>query len=211
MVSLTSHHLFFVSVLIIKSACIVKKGLYRIGTPSCNTTEAMIIVLNGPLGIGKSTTAWALNERLDRSVMLDMDYIVAIHPFDYYHQPDLEYAYATAALLIRHHQAHGYRHFVVNWVFESAEQLQRFASHLEPTGLPLHSFYLTCDPDMLEQRIRRRNLSDVEWEVQRGRELVKILERAAEAGNIGVPIDTTSRSPDEVVSTIQATLHASLT
>jgi hypothetical protein len=148
---------------------------------------------------------------LERSVMLDMDYIAAIHPFNYYHQPDLDYAYTTAALLIRHHQSHGYRHFVVNWVFEAAEQLERFASHLEPTGLHIRSFYLTCAPDILEQRIRLRNLPDVEWEVQRGRELVTILERAATAGYIGVAIDTTFHSSAEVVDRIQATLHDSLT
>ena len=37
----------------------------------------MIIVLNGPLGIGKSTLAEALAESIDQSVMLDGDHLVA--------------------------------------------------------------------------------------------------------------------------------------
>jgi adenylate kinase family enzyme len=40
----------------------------------------MIIVLNGPLGIGKSTLAEALSESIDRCVMLDGDALVAANP-----------------------------------------------------------------------------------------------------------------------------------
>lgn len=40
----------------------------------------MIIVLNGPLGIGKSTLAEALTESLDGCVMLDGDRLLAVSP-----------------------------------------------------------------------------------------------------------------------------------
>jgi adenylate kinase family enzyme len=40
----------------------------------------MIIVLNGPLGIGKSTFAEALTESIESSVMLDGDRLVAVNP-----------------------------------------------------------------------------------------------------------------------------------
>jgi broad-specificity NMP kinase len=162
----------------------------------------MIIILNGPLGIGKTTTAWGVVGRFERAVMLDMDYIAAIQPFDYYRQSDLDYAYQTLAILLTHHQAHGYQNFVVNWVFESAAQIERLKSHLAPLELPIHVFRLTCAPDVVEQRIRRRNLPDVEWEVQRARDLISILERAASEGDIGTLIDTTFLTPEAVVDVI---------
>ena len=40
----------------------------------------MIIVLNGPLGIGKSTLAEALTESIDACVMLSGDQLVAVNP-----------------------------------------------------------------------------------------------------------------------------------
>ena len=40
----------------------------------------MIIVLNGPLGIGKSTLAEALAESIDECVMLNGDRLVAANP-----------------------------------------------------------------------------------------------------------------------------------
>ena len=38
----------------------------------------MIIVLNGPLGIGKSTLAEALTESIDACAMLSGDHLVAV-------------------------------------------------------------------------------------------------------------------------------------
>jgi hypothetical protein len=40
----------------------------------------MFIILNKPLGIGKSTLAEALTESIDNCVMLDGDYVVAVNP-----------------------------------------------------------------------------------------------------------------------------------
>lgn len=166
----------------------------------------MIIILNGPLGIGKSTTAWGLVARFEQAVMLDMDYIAAIHPFDFYNPQHLDYCLQTLALLIRHHRAHGYTHFVVNWVFESAALLEQLRTHLADLPLALSVFRLTCTPQVLEQRIRQRNLPNVEWEVQRGRDLLAILERAAAEGGMGIGVDTTSRTADEVVDLIASHL-----
>src|SRR5205085_12328205 len=39
----------------------------------------MIILLNGPLGIGKSETAWALMYRLAPAAMIDVDHVAAAH------------------------------------------------------------------------------------------------------------------------------------
>ena len=59
----------------------------------------MIVVLNGPLGIGKSTLAEALSESIDRCVMLDGDKIAATNP-----PSSLEYLHATLELLVAHHR-----------------------------------------------------------------------------------------------------------
>ena len=57
----------------------------------------MIIVLNGPLGIGKSTLAETLAESLDHCVMLDGDHLIAANP-----PPDdeMEFLHSTIALLV---------------------------------------------------------------------------------------------------------------
>jgi broad-specificity NMP kinase len=44
----------------------------------------MIVIINGPCGIGKTSVAWALNARFERAVMLDGDYLGTVHPFEIY-------------------------------------------------------------------------------------------------------------------------------
>jgi chloramphenicol 3-O-phosphotransferase len=56
----------------------------------------MIIVLNGPLGIGKSTLAEALTESVDGCVMLDGDRLVAVNPP---HREELDHLHSTIAPL----------------------------------------------------------------------------------------------------------------
>ena len=69
----------------------------------------MIIVLNGPLGIGKSTLAEALAESIDECVMLDGDHLVAANPPP---ADEIEYLHSTITLLVAHHRRFGYLHFV---------------------------------------------------------------------------------------------------
>jgi hypothetical protein len=164
----------------------------------------MIIILNGPLGIGKSETAWGLLYRLEPGAMLDVDHLAAIHPFDYYEPADLEYARELCALLVRRHRERGLRNFVINWVYESAEELSRLKEALAPFGLPIHAYRLTCSAEALVERIRRRGRPDVEGEERRGIELLGILERAGAAGDLGKAIDTTELSVEQVVERILA-------
>jgi AAA domain len=168
----------------------------------------MIVIINGPLGIGKSEASWQLLYRLPRAVMLDMDHIAAFHPCDYYCQEHLDYAYSTARILVEHHVRHGFFDFILNWVFESPEQLARFKKELAAFDLPIHSFRLWCDPDEIARRIRARNREDLNGEIARSRELVAILDAAAQSGDIGTVIDTTSLTVEQTVDQIWGYIQA---
>jgi hypothetical protein len=89
-------------------------------------STVVILIIIGPLGIGKTTTASYLLEKFRVGVMLDGDYIAAFHPFDHYNSAHLDYAYHTFRVLIAHHLANGIRDFVLNWVFEDPARLQQF-------------------------------------------------------------------------------------
>jgi energy-coupling factor transporter ATP-binding protein EcfA2 len=81
----------------------------------------VFILLNGPLGIGKSTLAEALAESIDHCAMLDGDCLVAVHPPPV---DELEYLHSTIALLVGHHRQFGYRHFVINHLWRTAAERQ---------------------------------------------------------------------------------------
>jgi broad-specificity NMP kinase len=171
----------------------------------------MIILINGPLGVGKTETSWGLLRRFDRAVMLDGDYVASFHPRDYSNPEHMEYAFETFRVLAEHHHGHGIDNIVINWVFESAEALGRLCLALNGIGLPINTFHLRCDSDVIAERIRRRNLPDVEQELRRSRELVDIMEKAALGGDLGMEIDTTRLNVEQTVERIWFLLsHANI-
>ena len=80
----------------------------------------MIIVLNGPLGIGKSTLAEALTERIESCVMLNGDRLVAVNPPA---ADALDHLHSTIALLVAHQGHYGYRNYVIDHVWRSPAEL----------------------------------------------------------------------------------------
>lgn len=160
----------------------------------------MIVVLNGPLGIGKSTLAEALAESIDQCVMLDGDHLVAANP-----PPADEWAYlhATLALLVAHHRAHGYRHFVIDHLWRTPAELdalRRALIEADP-GADIRCFLLTLPADENLRRIERRQharaLDEQEFEARTVAEERDALFRP-EAGDLGEPFDV-SAPPDELV------------
>ena len=107
----------------------------------------MIIIINGSLGVGKSSVAEELHWKFDKSVHLDGDYIGDVHPFGIYDEARLDHLYRTLALLIDFHQQNGYHSFVINYVFESPDSLQSLIALLRPLDPSIHTYWLTCDEE----------------------------------------------------------------
>lgn len=162
----------------------------------------MIIILNGSLGVGKSSVAEAIHYKFDKSVNLDGDYIGDVNPFEIYDDARITHLYRTLAHLIAFHQAHGYANFVVNYVFESAGSLQKLVGLLRPLDQDIHVFWLTCDREAQRERIRARGRNEIGWELDRFIELQAIQAKAAEKGFIGTEVDTTGLSVMQVAEKI---------
>src|SRR6516162_5721509 len=111
----------------------------------------MIIVLNGPLGIGKSTLAEALTESIDECAMLSGDHLVAVNPPS---GMQLEHLHSTIELLIHHHQRFGYRNFVIEHVWRTESELSDLMRRFQDPNI--HCFLLTLPLEENLRRIERR-------------------------------------------------------
>lgn len=111
----------------------------------------MIIVLNGPLGIGKSTLAEALAERIDHCIMLDGDHLLACNPPPV---DEIEFLHSSIALLVAHGQQFGYRHFVINHLWRTPAELADLRRRLLglDSDADIRCFLLTLP---LEENLRR--------------------------------------------------------
>ena len=145
----------------------------------------MIIVLNGPIGIGKSTLAEALTESIERCVMLDGDRLLAANP-----PPTnaLEHLHSIIALLIAYYQRLGYRHFVINHAWRSAAalaDLRKRVTAIEPTAV-VRCFLLTLPADenlrRIERRQRARAIDEREFELRMFAEERKALSKGSDLG-----------------------------
>jgi len=168
----------------------------------------MIIIINGSLGVGKTSVADELRYKFDRSVHLDGDSIGDVHPFEIYDDIRIRHLYRTLELLIGFHQKNGYQNFVINYVFESPESLRELLDLLHPLDPSIHVYWLTCDKEEQAERIRNRKRESLQWELNRFVELQHIQRKASESGFIGKEVDTTRLTLDEVVEAIWKDISA---
>jgi broad-specificity NMP kinase len=162
----------------------------------------MIIIINGSLGVGKTSVAEAIHYKFDKSVNLDGDYIGDVNPFEIYDDARIDHLYRTFAHLIAFHQENGYANFVINYVFESHTSLQELLDLLHPLDSDVHVFWLTCDREAQRERIQSRGGYEIEWELERLIVLQEIQAKAAEKGFIGTEVDTTGLSVEQVAESI---------
>lgn len=161
----------------------------------------MIIVLNGPLGIGKSTLAEALTESIEWCVMLDGDHLIATNPPP---ADEIEYLHSTIALLVAHHRRFGYRHFVIDHFWRTPEELADLRRRLleVDADADIRCFLLTLP---LRENLRRiewrqsvRAIDEAEFERETlAEEREALLE--SEDGSLGEPFDV-SAPPDDLVA-----------
>jgi broad-specificity NMP kinase len=168
----------------------------------------MILIINGSLGVGKTSVAEQLTWKFDKAVHLDGDAIGDVHPFEIYDPARIDHLYRTLGLLVKFHQQNGYNNFVINYVFESAQSLGNLLALLRPLDPSLHVFWLTCSPQEQERRIRARSRDQVEWELARFVELQRNQSEAAQGGFIGVKVDTSEMSAAEVAGEIWAQIES---
>ncbi|MBN1976696.1 MAG: GrpB family protein [Anaerolineae bacterium] len=172
----------------------------------------MIVIINGPCGIGKTSVAWELVSHFECAVMLDGDYIGAVHPFEIYDEARVAYLYRTIHHLVAYHiEQGGYHDFVINYVFETPESLAALRLLLL-SGLDsiTHAYRLIASDDAIEARIRQREQesdADLRWHLKRYKELVTIQDAAAKRGDVGFAIDTTDRTAAEVADAIWEDIH----
>ena len=117
----------------------------------------MIIIITGPCGIGKTAVSEVLPTRLGRAVMLDGDYIGAVHPFEIYDDARIAYLYHTLQHLVAFHRREGgYRYFVINYVFESPDSLADLCRRLVVHDNEIYVFRLTASDAAVAERIIKR-------------------------------------------------------
>ena len=112
-----------------------------------------LILLSGPMGVGKTTTASLLHRQLNRSVFLDGDWCWDMHPFTVTEETKAMVLDNITHLLRNFLACTQFETVIFSWVMDSQDIVDRILSRLDLSGCVVHSFTLTATPEALTQRV----------------------------------------------------------
>lgn len=155
----------------------------------------MILIVNGPCGVGKSTVTKELEEKFDACVHIKADYV---HCFIVNSQIIPEHIRMTdinIESLVKNFKMNGFKNIIIDNVYETTEHMNSVINNLKQYDEAVFSVLLYCE---LEENIRRdgmRPLDDICGE-QRVRELHEIMYNQE---GLGVIFDNTN-TPKEIMA-----------
>ena len=117
----------------------------------------MIVILTGPIGSGKTSTAWGLLKIFNNMVFLDCDWFAAMQPFSWDKKSDIAMIYEILARMIDFHEAQGKKRFVITLNSQMAAAYKDFVHLFMVKKMPIYAFRLKCEDQILLKRIEARN------------------------------------------------------
>ena len=156
------------------------------------------IVINGPMGVGKTTVGQYIAEKYPGTAFIDGDWCMDIHPFVGNRETK---AMAVDNIL---HMAGNYsrcsacRMLVIVWLMDDAWVRERIAEGLSGQGLAVNSVTLMCD----EAELIRRWKNDTVCPWRTDEWLQVSIKSLAQFGAMPGCIDTTGRTVAQVADAI---------
>lgn len=123
-----------------------------------------VIIINGPIGVGKSTVGRLLCKKLNKSAFLDGDWCFDLHPF-IDDQETKEMAVDNIIHIINNYLNCSHCDYVVfNWVMDKMELYKKITDSLQVNKSCLYEIALICTEEALTDRWYKDNLC--EWRIE---------------------------------------------
>ena len=171
------------------------------------TSPFPVVVITGPVGVGKTTTAVALSELMTdlglSHTLIGMDALTATWPRSADDSFNERLGLRNLADVVRNGREAGSERLIVAAVVESREGRERY--HEAIPGAEVTVIRLVAPIEHIRERIAARNSiagwseAGVSWEKDRAAELIAIMDTNDVADVI---IDTTDRSPNDTAQEI---------
>lgn len=150
-----------------------------------------ILVITGPIGVGKTVVMWEVGEQLEAAAMphamVDFDDLVWSYPRPPEDPFNLGIGFENLRCVWSNYSARGIVTLLVAYVLETREGLRRFEEVIP--GARLTVCRLRATADTLEERLLRREVgSDRERQLRRSVELSQQFDRH-EVGDFVVDVD----------------------
>ena len=114
-----------------------------------------LILINGAMGVGKSTVAPLLAKRLAPAVWLDGDWCWKMEPFTVTEENKEVVLENIQTLLGNFLRRGSWETVIFCWVMDHPEIIRQVLEPLKEENIPLWIFTLICSPQALRQRLER--------------------------------------------------------
>lgn len=160
----------------------------------------MVVLLNGPLGCGKSSLGEALAERIPSCVHLDGDSLLAVNP-----EPNDPHKLLTSSvrLLASNFLRCGYRNFVINHIWRTPDAIAEMSTGIRSAdpNAQIRCFLATLPWETNRERILRRQfaraINELDFELETALAERRCLSKWTNC-EVGVPFDVSEPIRDLV-------------
>ena len=162
-----------------------------------------LILVGGPMGVGKSRVCRCLQERLRPSAYLDGDWCWDMNPFRVTEETKAMVLDNIGTLLSRFLQCSEVEYVIFGWVMHQQGIVDEICGRLPLEGVSVRAFSLLAAPAVLEERLRRDIRAGKRQEDVIGRSLAYLpMYREMDT----IPICTDNKSVEEISDEIRSLL-----
>lgn len=154
-----------------------------------------LIIINGTMGVGKTTVCTQLNKKLDRSVWLDGDWCWMMNPWTFTEENKRMVEDNITHLLRNFLNNSSFDYVIFNWVIHTEEIFDLILDKLKDIEFEVYKITLICSPEELKRRMELDNRP--ECDIKTSLERLKLYSQMDTA-----KVDTTDIPAQDVVEKI---------
>lgn len=155
------------------------------------------IVINGTMGVGKSSVSLKLSKELSNSVLLDGDWCWMMNPWMVTEENKKMVDENITFLLNQFLKNNSFNHVIFTWVMHDENIWQRFHKNLKTKNISIVRFSLICEPEQLKKRMKKDKRTE-----ENINEAVKRIPMYEKQDTI--KINTTNRLVGDIVNEIKS-------
>ena len=120
-----------------------------------------LIVINGTMGVGKSTISTALKDELENSIMLDGDWCWMMNPWNITEENIKMVEQNIIFLLNSFLNNSSFRYVIFTWVLHNEMILDNLLEGIDDDNFELHFYSLVCNKNELIERMENDSRTEI--------------------------------------------------
>lgn len=166
--------------------------------------EKKLIIINGVMGVGKTTISKALYKKLDNSFWLDGDNCWMMNPFEVTDENKFMVLDNISYILNNFIKNSKSKYIIFNWVIHTEDIMKDILNKIDSSNVDVYKITLMCSKENLINRINK----DIKLGLRYEDNIKRSLDRLELYNKMDtIKIDTSNKSIEDIVDEIKVILR----